>query len=79
MELESLQEEYFLLREGRIRLLGEQLLRLRSDLASRDLTEVPTDRILELLLKYQAALKEEFVEVCPLSDREQARLRSLGS
>ena len=79
MELEALQAEFFLLKEGRITLLGEQLKRLRGELTSRDLTEVPTERLLELLLKYQAALKEEFVEVCPLSDREQARLRSLGS
>ena len=71
--------EYFLLKEGRITLLGEQLQRLRGELASRDLTDLSTDKILELLLRYHAALKEEFVEVRPLSDQEQARLRSLGS
>ena len=74
MELEALQEEFFLLKEGRIRLLGEQLQRLRQELADRDLSSVPTDKLLELLLKYQAALKEEFVEVRPLSDAEQSRL-----
>ena len=78
IELEALQAEYFLLKEGRIRLLGEQLQRLRGELASRALTEVATEWLLELLLRYQAALKEEYVEVHPLSDREQARLRSLG-
>jgi hypothetical protein len=41
MELEALQEEFFLLKEGRIRLLGEQLQRLRQQLASRDLSCVP--------------------------------------
>src|SRR3954447_13985466 len=50
MELEALQEEYFLLKEGRITLLGEQLLRLRGELASRDLSGVSTDKLLELLL-----------------------------
>jgi transcriptional regulator with XRE-family HTH domain len=79
MELEALQAEFFVLKEGRITLLGEQLRRLRGELAGRDLTEVATDKLLELLLKYQAALKDEFVEVRPLSDREQARLRALGS
>ena len=74
MELEALQEEFFLLKEGRIRLLGEQLQRLRQELANRDLSSVPTDKLLELLLKYQAALKEEFVEVRPLSDGELSRL-----
>src|SRR3954454_22827561 len=59
MELEALQEEFFLLKEGRIRLLGEQLQRLRHELASRDLSSVPTDKLMELLLKYHAVLKEE--------------------
>ena len=77
MELEALQEEFFLLKEGRIRLLGEQLQRLRQELANRDLSSVPTDKLMELLLKYQAALKEEFVEVRPLSDAELSRLGSL--
>ena len=79
MELEALQEEFFLLKEGRIRLLGEQLQRLRQELANRDLSSVPTDKLMELLLKYQAALKEEFVEVRPLSDAELSRLGSLHS
>jgi transposase len=77
MELEALQEEFFLLKEGRIRLLGEQLQRVRQELASRDLSSVPTDKVMELLLKYQAALKEEIVEVRPLSDAELSRLGSL--
>jgi transcriptional regulator with XRE-family HTH domain len=79
MELEALQEEFFVLKEGRIRLLGEQLHRLRQELADRDLSSVPTDKLLELLLKYQAVLKEEFVEVRPLSDPELSRLGSLPS
>ncbi len=77
MELEVLQEEFFLLKEGRIRLLGEQLQRLRQELANRDLSSVATDKLIELLLKYQAALKEEFVEVRPLPDAELSRLGSL--
>ena len=79
MELEALQAEFFVLKEARITLLGEQLQRLRGELANRDLKDLSTDKILELLLRYHAALKEGFVEVRPLSDQEQARLRSLGS
>jgi hypothetical protein len=75
MELEALQEQFFLLKEGRITLLGEQLRRLRSELANRDLADVPTDKLLELVLRYHATLKEEFVEVRPLSEGELARLR----
>ena len=78
MELEALQEQFFLLKEGRITLLGEQLRRLRGELANRDLADVPTDKLLELVLRYHATLKEEFVEVRPLSEGELARLRPRG-
>ena len=54
MELEALQAEFFVLKEGRITLLGEQLQRLRGELASRDLTDVSTDKILELVLRLTA-------------------------
>ena len=79
LELEALQAEFFRLKEGRIRLLGEQLKRLRAELARRDLADVPTDKALDLLLKFHTALKEEFVEARPLSDREAARLRASAS
>ena len=78
VELEALQEQFFALKQGRIRLLGEQLLRLRAELAGRDLADVPADKLMELLLKYHTSLKEEFVEAGPLSDRDAARLRSLA-
>jgi transposase-like protein len=78
IELEALQEEFFLLKEGRIKLIGEQLRRVQAELAGRDLSDVPTDKLMELALKYYAALKEEFVEIRPLADHEIARLRALG-
>ena len=55
MELEALQEEFFLLKEGRITLLGEQLQRLRGELLSRDLTEVSTDKLLARKIHQEAA------------------------
>ena len=76
VELEALQAQFLMLKEARIRLLGGQLRRLRDALAGRDLADLPADRLMELLLKYHAALREEFVETRPLSDRELARLRS---
>ncbi len=79
MELEALQEQFFLHKEGRIRLLGEQLLRLSAELAGRNLSGVAPEKLLDLLLKCHAALKDEFVEERPLSERELARLRSLGT
>ena len=77
MEMEVLQEEFFLLKEKRIRLLGEQLRRLQDELSERDLSEVPTEKLLELQLRYYTSLKEEFVEVRLLSQAEQASLKAL--
>ncbi len=37
LELEALQEEYYLLKEGRIKLLGEQLKAIQEEIANRDL------------------------------------------
>ncbi len=78
MELEALQDEYFLLKEGRIRLLGEQLRRLRDELAGRNLADLSTDKLMDLMLRHYAALKEEFVETRVLTEAEIKRLKTLG-
>src|SRR5919205_2874769 len=78
MELEALQEEYFLLKEGRIRLLGEQLRRIQEELAGRDLADLSTDKLMDLMLRHYAALKEEFIETRVLTEAEIKRLKALG-
>ena len=77
MELESLQEQYFLLKEGRIKLLGETLKGLQAELQKRDLGSVSTDKLLDMWLKVYEALKEEAIEARPLSASEIAELRAL--
>ena len=62
VELEALQEEYYLLKEGRIRLLGEQLKAIQAEIGKRDLSEVKTDKLMELQLRYFAELKGEYVK-----------------
>jgi hypothetical protein len=62
MELEALQEEFFLLKEGRIRLIGEQLKAIQTEIGRRDLTQVRTEKLLELQLRYFEELKGEYVE-----------------
>lgn len=75
MELEALYERYYLAKEGRIKLLGEQLLAIQEELKARDLKDVSTDKLLEIQLKVFQALKEEYVEARPLSDMEIQRLK----
>jgi transposase-like protein len=61
IELEALQEEFFLLKEGRIRLLGEQLKAIQAEISKRDLSKVNTDKLMELQLRYFGELKGEYV------------------
>ena len=75
MELEALAEQFYLLKEGRIRLLGGILKKIRKEVLSRDFSEVPTERLLELLLKFEEALQKEYVEPKPLSGAELAALK----
>ncbi len=60
--MEALQEEFFLLKEGRIRLLGEQLKAIQAEIGTRDLSKVKTDKLMELLLRYFGELKGEYVK-----------------
>jgi transposase len=77
MELEALQETYFLAKEARIRLLGEQVKAIQKEIKSRDLTTVPTEKLLELQLRYYAELREEYIEPRPLASSEIAELKAL--
>ena len=61
MELEALQEEFFMLKEGRIRLLGGQLKTIQEEISGRDLSKVSTERLMELQLRYFGELKTEYV------------------
>ncbi len=62
LELEALYEKFHLLREGRIQNLGMVLSKLRKEVEERDFSNVPTDRLLDLLLKYTNVLKDEMVD-----------------
>ena len=75
MELEALYERYYLTKESRIRLLGDQLKEIQAELKKRKLEHIPTDRLMELELKILQALQEEYVEVSPLTEREIQALR----
>lgn len=56
-ELEALQEKYYLTVERSIKFYGEKILVLEGELIKRDLADLGTKEIFELLLKYQAGLK----------------------
>ncbi|AET66371.1 hypothetical protein Desor_0681 [Desulfosporosinus orientis DSM 765] len=75
-QLRELYETYFMLKEARIKALGETLNKINTTLNERDFTEVLTEKLLDFKLKYMEALKNEYVEldnVNPLQDNFQAR------
>lgn len=76
IELEALQESYYMAKESRIRTLGEQLKAIRTELGNRDLSEVSTEKLIELMLKVWTGLKEEYVEPRALTEDEQQALKN---
>lgn len=59
MELEALQEEFFLLKKDSIRLLGGQLKSIQAEICKRDLSEIKTDKLMEFQLRFFEELKGE--------------------
>jgi len=62
MELELLYEKYYLTREQRLQTFGQMLSRLKDEIDIRNLSEIPTEKLLELFLKYNEKVKEELIE-----------------
>ena len=70
LELEALYESYYLMRENRLQTFGAMLTKIKEEVERRGLSDVPTDKLLELLLKYNSQVKEEIVEPIYKSSQE---------
>jgi len=70
VEMEALHEKYYMTKEARIQLLGEQLKEIKAELKRRGLEAVSTEKLLEMELKYYQAIQAEYVETRPLTDGE---------
>lgn len=70
LELEALYEKHYLLKENRIETFGAMLTKIKKEVESRDLSDVPTDKLLDLFLKYNSQIKEEIVEPIYKSSQE---------
>lgn len=82
-QLSELYDTYHMTKEARIKKLGETLSRIDDALAAADLSEMPPEKLLDYKLKYEEALKGEFIPVTerkPLKEnfREQDVLRELA-
>jgi len=70
LELEALYESYYLMRENRLQTFGAMLTKIKEEIERRSLSDVPTDKLLELLLKYNSQVKEEIIEPTYKSSQE---------
>jgi transcriptional regulator len=70
LELEALYENYYLLKEAKIKKYGAILSKITDELESRDFNNVPTGRLLELYLLYFERLSQEVVEPTFKSSQE---------
>jgi hypothetical protein len=70
IELEALYESYYLQKENRLQGFGAMLTKIKEEVERRDLSDIPTDKLLELFLKYNTQVKEEYVEPTYKSSKE---------
>ena len=70
LELEALYEKYFLLKQSRIKFFGDTLKKIKRELDTRNLKNIPTDKLLDVFIKYYSLLKEEYVELHFKTDPE---------
>jgi DNA-binding transcriptional regulator YhcF (GntR family) len=75
VELESLYEEFHLLKEHRLKKLGNQLLAIEEELSKRELSDVSTEKLMDLQLKFFDEVRKEHVEPQYLSDGDLKDLR----
>jgi hypothetical protein len=62
LELEALYEKYYLLKESRLQTFGGMLTKIKDEVERRDLSDVPTDKLLDLFLKYNSQVRDEVIE-----------------
>jgi transposase-like protein len=74
-ELDALYERYYMTKQQKITQLGRQLKAIQQELRSRDYSDIPTEKLLDMELKVYEALEEEKVELRPLSRQEIEELR----
>lgn len=60
-QLQELYDAFHMTREARIRQLGGILARIDDALEGTDLSAVPPEKLLDMRLKYAAALKDEYI------------------
>jgi hypothetical protein len=75
MRIEEMQEKYRISQKMRIELFGEHLLAINEELKRRDLSEISTPKLFEMMIRCVKALEAEMVEPLFLSEAEMEHKR----
>lgn len=70
VELDTLYESFLISKKSKIERLANMLNSIEGELENRELTEVPTDKLFNLYLKYNKAISDEIIEPRFRSDQE---------
>jgi hypothetical protein len=62
IELEALYESYFLTKRNQVIHIGTILNNLKCEIESRNLSDIPTDKLFDLFFKYHSFIKAECIE-----------------
>lgn len=70
VELEALFEKYHLVKEHRVKILGDHIKKIREELKKRDLSDVSTEKLLDLYHRLMIEAAKEYIEPRHLSEDE---------
>ena len=70
VELEALQDEFYMLKERRIKLFGQKLKAISEEIDNRDLSDIHTEKLFSLFFKMYRVLEREAVDVKFFGDDE---------
>jgi len=79
VELEALRERYFLCTESRMELFGLEMERIRDELEKRDDSDVPTGKLVEILIKLYESHKVLDMKPVFMTEEEITQASSLMS
>ena len=74
IQLEALQEKYFLTKEKKIEFIGNIMNTLKAEADKRDLTKLSDRELLELILKFSEKLDKEIVPVTFRAEEQRSML-----
>lgn len=60
IRLDELQHKYYATKEARIEILGSNLRRIVQEIEGRNLSNIPTDKLMDILVKLVLGLKSEY-------------------